>query len=75
MTDRPTFLPVNGLPVLVIHGRGDGRMPVSMAREFARGVANVTFYEFTGDHFLLAKEAEAVQGVIREWLVAQRNRP
>jgi len=63
--------PVSGMPTLVIHGRGDGRVPVVMAQEYAQRVSHTTYWEFAGDHFLLAKDAQEVQEVIKNWLIDQ----
>lgn len=65
--------PASGLPTLVIQGREDGRMPVSRAQEYARLVPEADYHEFAGDHFVLAKKAEGVQTIIREWLIQQES--
>ncbi|HET9587205.1 MAG TPA: hypothetical protein VFO91_00330 [Anaerolineales bacterium] len=60
------------MPVLLLHGRNDERIPVSLMEEYASAAAaNVTYRLFEGDHFLLLKQANEVQEVIVEWLSHQ----
>jgi pimeloyl-ACP methyl ester carboxylesterase len=60
------------LPVLVIQGTQDERMPAALAQRYARAAgANGTLYLLEGDHFLLAKRADEVQKLIADWLVKQ----
>jgi predicted esterase len=63
-----------GLPVLLIHGDGDERIPISLARDYAARIGDqATLAEFPGDHFLLAKEAAEVQQTITNWLITQEQ--
>jgi pimeloyl-ACP methyl ester carboxylesterase len=63
-----------GLPVLLIHGEGDERIPISLARDYAAHIGTqATLVEFPGDHFLLAKDAAEVQQTITDWLTAQEQ--
>lgn len=63
-----------GRPVLLIHGVDDERIPVGLSREYAAKVGELaTLVEYPGDHFVLAKQAAEVQGVITEWLVEQED--
>jgi hypothetical protein len=65
---------ITGLPVLVIHGKGDERIPMSIAEQYAAlSVPNSTYRLFDGDHFVLLKEADQVQETIRDWLVEQEK--
>ncbi len=64
-----------GLPVLIIEGTQDERVPVSMARQFAEEVGELgTYVELEGDHFLIIKQPEEVQGAIAGWLEEQESR-
>lgn len=66
--------PTTGLPVLVISGREDERIPASMVKQYADFSApNSTFRLFEGDHFLLLKRADLVQKTIIEWLADQEG--
>ena len=60
------------LPVLVIQGTQDERMPAALAQRYARAAgANGTLYLLEGDHFLLAKRADELQKMIADWLTEQ----
>lgn len=57
------------LPVLLLHGKYDERIPVSLLDAYASAAGpNATYHLFKGDHFLLLKQADQVQKVIVEWL-------
>lgn len=61
-----------GLPVLVIEGAQDERLPVAAARQFVAEVGErATFVEMEGDHFLIMKHPDAVQAAIAKWLEKQ----
>lgn len=63
-----------GLPVLLIHGEGDERIPINIARSYAGRIGEqATLVEFPGDHFLLAKSAAEVQQTITDWLLVQEG--
>lgn len=63
-----------GLPVLILEGAQDERVPVAAARQFAEDVGDLgTYIELEGDHFLIMKQPEAVQQAISEWLVTQQR--
>jgi hypothetical protein len=65
---------ITGLPVLVISGRDDGRIPASMIEQYSKFSApNSTLRLFEGDHFLLLKKADQVQETITEWLQEQEG--
>ena len=50
---------VTGLPVLVIHGKVDERIPMSMAEEYVELTASDSTYRLLeSDHFILLKEAD-----------------
>jgi len=66
--------PMSGLPVLVVHSNHDERIPVALAQRYARQAGDRgTFYELEGDHFVLAKCADAVRDVIVAWLAQQEQ--
>ncbi|MFT3891746.1 MAG: alpha/beta hydrolase [Anaerolineales bacterium] len=61
-----------GLPVLVIEGLQDERVPVAAARQFVAEVGDlVTYTEIEGDHFLIMKRPDSVQREIVKWLEIQ----
>jgi pimeloyl-ACP methyl ester carboxylesterase len=60
------------LPVLVIQGTNDERMPVIEARQFAVEIgARVTYVELEADHFLIMKQPQLAQHAISAWLEDQ----
>jgi pimeloyl-ACP methyl ester carboxylesterase len=60
------------MPVLIIEGTQDERMPVELVQRFAsKAGANATLRLFDSDHFLLAKRPDEVQQVIADWLAKQ----
>lgn len=63
-----------GLPILIIEGAQDERVPVTLARQFAEDVGDLgTYVEVEGDHFLIMKHPEQVQQAIAEWLELQQR--
>lgn len=63
-----------GLPVLIIEGAQDERVPVQAARQFAEEVGDLgTYVELEGDHFLIIKQPKAVQDAIAGWLERQES--
>ena len=59
----------SGLPVLVIQGTQDERMPAAVARQIADVIGDAgTYAELPGDHFLIMKQPALVQNVIVAWL-------
>jgi predicted esterase len=65
------------LPVLVIHSKGDERIPVRLAERYiAVAGATATYFPLEGDHFVMLKQADQVQDTIMNWLLIQeQNRP
>ena len=58
-----------GLPVLIIQGSQDERMPVTQARQVAAEIGEAgTYAELDGDHFLIMKQPRLVQDAIAQWL-------
>ncbi len=58
-----------GLPVLILEGTQDERVPVNVARQFAEEVGDLgTYVEVNSDHFLIIKEPGPVQNTIAGWL-------
>ena len=65
-----------GLPVLVVQGLQDERIPASGARQFAQELGHVgTYVEMEGDHFLIMKEPKSVQKAIAKWLATLETKP
>ncbi len=63
-----------GLPVLVIQGVYDERIPVEAARQFVEEVdERATYVELEADHFLIMKQSQAVQEAISAWLAEQEE--
>jgi hypothetical protein len=63
---------ITELPVLVVHGKYDERIPVSVMEQYVYAAGpHATYHLFEGDHFLLLKQAEQVQAVIAIWLREQ----
>jgi pimeloyl-ACP methyl ester carboxylesterase len=60
------------LPVLLLHGKYDERIPVSVMEQYASTAGpNAMYHLFEGDHFLLLKQADQVQEVMIDWLRVQ----
>jgi pimeloyl-ACP methyl ester carboxylesterase len=58
-----------GLPVLIIQGTLDERVPPSVGRQFARELGDLgTYVEINSDHFLIMKQSNHVQKALAEWL-------
>jgi len=58
-----------GLPVLVVQGLQDERIPAAGARPFAQQLGDLgTYMEMEGDHFLIMKQPKSVQNGIAKWL-------
>lgn len=64
-----------GLPILIIQGEQDERMPVTEARVIAEIIGDVgTYVELQGDHFLIMKQPELVQNTVAAWLEDQESK-
>jgi alpha/beta superfamily hydrolase len=62
------------LPVLVIQGSEDERMPVEAARRFVNEVGpRATYVELDADHFLIMKQPQPLQAAISNWLEDQES--
>jgi hypothetical protein len=60
------------LPVLLLHGKDDERIPAEMMERYASAAEpNATYHLFEGDHFLLLKQADRVQKAMIDWLRGQ----
>lgn len=63
-----------GLPVLVILGVDDERIPVENMRRFAEEIGEQgTFVEINSDHFLIMKQPRLVQEALFTWLEDQES--
>lgn len=67
------YTPDPQLPVLVLHGEQDERMPIENARQYAKQFGDrVTLREAAdGDHLLLAKKSTEMQAEMERWLREQ----
>ncbi|HKG53601.1 MAG TPA: alpha/beta hydrolase [Anaerolineales bacterium] len=60
------------LPVLILEGLQDERIPPALARPVATEIGDLgTYVEFYGDHFLIMKQPASVQKAIANWLRTQ----
>lgn len=58
-----------GLPVLIIQGAQDERVPAELVRPIAGAIGELgTYVEMEGDHFMIIKQPNAVQNAIFDWL-------
>jgi hypothetical protein len=63
---------ITELPVLLLHGKYDERIPATMMEGYASTARpHATYHLFEGDHFLLLKQADQVQKVMIDWLHQQ----
>jgi len=61
---------VTGLPVLVVQGKADERIASSVVERYVAAVGRSGRYLLLdGDHFVLLKQAERVQGAIADWII------
>jgi pimeloyl-ACP methyl ester carboxylesterase len=61
-----------GLPILIIQGVRDERVPAELVRPIAGAIAEQgTYVELEGDHFMIMKQPKAVQNAIVDWLDKQ----
>ena len=61
-----------GLPVLLLEGLQDERIPPAYARQVAAEIGDLgTYVELNGDHFLIMKQPASVQNAITDWLKMQ----
>jgi hypothetical protein len=67
--------PITRLPVLVVQGKYDERIPMEVAERYvtAAGAAS-TYLLLEGDHFVLLRQADRVQGAIADWITLQEAR-
>jgi pimeloyl-ACP methyl ester carboxylesterase len=64
-----------GVPVLMLQGAQDERIPASYARQFAEEIGGLgTYVEMDGDHFLIMKQSRQVQNALAKWLETQESR-
>ena len=65
-----------GLPILIIQGLQDERMPATEARRIAAVIGDSgTYVELNSDHFLIMKQPGLVQEVLSAWLENQGSNP
>ena len=65
-----------GLPVLILQGSQDERIPTAYARQFAEEIGDLgTYVEINGDHFLIMKQPGPVQNAISTWFEIRESKP
>ncbi|HLO17560.1 MAG TPA: alpha/beta hydrolase [Anaerolineales bacterium] len=58
-----------GLPILIIEGAQDERVPAGEVRQIAEVIGDLaTYVELEGDHFIIMKHPKLVQDTITAWL-------
>lgn len=58
-----------GLPVLIIQGKQDARIPAMGVRQVVEVVGDLgTYVELNADHFIIMKQPDQVQNAIVKWL-------
>jgi pimeloyl-ACP methyl ester carboxylesterase len=63
-----------GLPILMLEGLQDERIPPTYARQVAEEIGDLGAYvEVNGDHFLIMKQPASVQKAIVKWLKTQES--
>jgi pimeloyl-ACP methyl ester carboxylesterase len=63
---------IPSLPILIIQGVQDERMPAALAQRYAAAAGSrATLHALPGDHFVLAKRADEVQQIIAAWFAEQ----
>jgi pimeloyl-ACP methyl ester carboxylesterase len=64
-----TSIKETGLPVLIIQGTQDERVPAAQTRPIAGSIGDqATYVELEGDHFMIIKQPALVQGALAAWL-------
>jgi surfactin synthase thioesterase subunit len=64
------------LPILILTGSRDERMPIAMIRAYANQMGDeATLVELQADHFMLTKKDKEAQGKIASWLRQQLTLP
>jgi fermentation-respiration switch protein FrsA (DUF1100 family) len=67
--------PMTRLPVLVVQGKNDERVPMWVAEQYATAAgAASTYLLLEGDHFVLLRQADRVQSAIADWIILQEAR-
>jgi pimeloyl-ACP methyl ester carboxylesterase len=63
---------ITKLPVLVLQGEDDERIPASLSERYvAAAGATATYLPLPGDHFVMLKQADKLQDAIAEWIGKQ----
>jgi len=67
--DNGIGLQASGLPILIMEGAQDERVPPAYVRQIAEQIGtSATYVEMEGDHFLIMKRPKLVQDAIAQWL-------
>jgi pimeloyl-ACP methyl ester carboxylesterase len=68
--------PLTRLPVLVVQGTADERIPKQMVERYVAAVGAIgTYVPLEGDHFVLLKHADQVQAAIADWILQREAHP
>jgi pimeloyl-ACP methyl ester carboxylesterase len=68
--------PITRLPVLVVQGTEDERIPRRVVERYVAAVgATSTYVLLEGDHFVLLKQADQVQATIADWILQHEAHP
>jgi pimeloyl-ACP methyl ester carboxylesterase len=63
------------LPILMLEGLQDERIPPALARQVVAELGDLgTYLEVNGDHFLIMKQPASVQNAIIKWLKTQESK-
>jgi alpha/beta superfamily hydrolase len=64
-----TSIKETGLPVLIMQGTQDERVPAAQTRPIAESIGEqATYIELEGDHFMIIKQPARVQEALAAWL-------
>jgi pimeloyl-ACP methyl ester carboxylesterase len=71
--DNGAGLKETQLPILILQGAQDERVPATYTRQIAEETGDLgTYVEVEGDHFLIMKQPGLVQNAIASWLKEQK---
>jgi pimeloyl-ACP methyl ester carboxylesterase len=72
--DIRSILPTVQVPTLVLHRRGDVRVPIEVGRDLAARIPNAKFIEYPdGDHAYWSGDIKALLGDIEEFVTGHRD--
>lgn len=66
--------PITSLPVLVLQGEDDERIPARLSERYVTAAgATATYLPLPGDHFVMLKRAAELQDAVAGWVSEQEN--